>query len=152
MGLQQLPMDTYRTLSFQIPDRHRNAVFGRYAQKQVNMIRHRFTFQQLYSFLLTQFSKNLTNFSTQTSIKLASTVFWQYHNMLLTLPLDVGLTLPFFHGGSPCPSGPTSSENHYPKITQETAEPFEFSPAKPVDYGRFRIPLRRDFIAYQRPE
>jgi len=46
----------------------------------------------------------------------------------------VGLTLPIFHDGSPCPSGPASWENHFVKRTQETAEPFQFSPAEPVDY------------------
>jgi len=54
--------------------------------------------------------------------------------MVLTLPLHVGLTLPIFHDGSPCPSGPASWENHFVKNTQETAEPFKFSPAEPVDY------------------
>jgi hypothetical protein len=29
-------------------------------------------------------------------------------------------------------------ENHFVKTTQETAEPFQFSPAEPVDYYRFR--------------
>jgi len=47
----------------------------------------------------------------------------------------VGLTLPIFHDGSPCPSGPSSLlENHLTTKTQEMAEPFEFSPAEPVDY------------------
>jgi len=63
------------------------------------------------------------------------TLLMKYHNTVLTLPLDVGMTLPAFHDGSPCPSsGLVSSENHSPKTTQETAEPFQFSPAEPVDY------------------
>jgi hypothetical protein len=36
-------------------------------------------------------------------------------------------------------------ENHYQKITLETAEPFEFSPAEPVDYGRFSA---SDFLGF----
>ena len=35
---------------------------------------------------------------------------------------------------NPRPSGPTSLENHFVKNTQETAEPFKFSLAEPVDY------------------
>jgi len=100
----------------------------------MNMIQHRSTFDQLYLLLTTQLSKNLANLPTKPSIHSLFAVFWQYYNMVLTLPLHVGLTLPFFHNGSPCPSGPTSLENHFNKKTLETAEPFEFSPAEPVDY------------------
>jgi len=60
----------------------------------------------------------------------------KYHNMVLTLPLDVGMTLPVCHDGPPCSSGLASSQNHSLKTTQETAEPFQFSPAEPVDYRK----------------
>jgi len=53
--------------------------------------------------------------------------------MVLTLPLHVGLTLPIFHDSSPLPFGAFLKENYLPK-TLETAEPFQFSPAEPVDY------------------
>jgi hypothetical protein len=102
------------------------------------MIRHRFTFDQLDLLLTTQFSETLANLTAKPSIYGLLAVFWHYYNMVLTFPLDVGLTLPIFHDGSPCPAGPASLENHYQKITLETAEPFEFSPAEPVDYGRFK--------------
>ena len=66
------------------------------------------------------------------------TLLMKYHNMALTLLLDVDMALPAFHDGSPCPfSGLAPSENHSLKTTQETAEPFQFSPAEPVDYDRF---------------
>ncbi len=63
------------------------------------------------------------------------TLLIQYHSMALALPLNVGLTLPVYCADSSCPPGPVSLENHSEKRTQETAEPFEFSPAEPVDYG-----------------
>ena len=112
-------MNTNRTLAFEIPKRHRNTVAWRYTQKHMNMIRHRLTFQQLYLFLTTQLSKNLANLSTKPFIQSLFAVLWQYHNMVLTFPLHVGLTLPIFHNGSPCPSGPTSWENHSLKKTLE---------------------------------
>ena len=105
----------------------------------MNMIRYCFTFYQLDLFLRTQFSKNPANLPTKPSIQSLFAVFWQYYHMVLAFPLNVGLTLPFFHNGSPCPSGLSSLENHISKKTLETAEPFQFSPAEPVNYYRFRM-------------
>gem|GEM_PF-6207154 len=119
-------MNPNRTLAFEIPNRHRNTISRRHTQKHMNMIRHRLTFHQLDLLPATQLSENLANLHTKPSIQSLFAVLWQYHNMVLTLPLHVGMTLPVFHDGSPCPSGPTSLENHFLKNTQVTAEPVDY--------------------------
>ena len=130
-------MNPNRALALEKPYRHRNAVTGRYAQQHMDVIRHRFPFQQLDLLLTTQVAKNFANFLTKSSIQRLFAVFWQDDYMILTLPLHVGLTLPIFHDGSPRPSGPSLRENHYKHAG--TAEPDEFSPAELVDYYRFRF-------------
>jgi len=57
----QLAMDLYRRFPFEIPDEHRNAVFRRPAQNQMDMIRHRVPFDQLDLFLSTQLPDNFTD-------------------------------------------------------------------------------------------
>ena len=130
--LRDVSMNPNRTLAFEVPNRHRDAIPRRYAQQHMYVIRHCFAFQKLDFFLATQIPKNLANFPTNASIQCLFAVFWLYYHMILTLPLHVGLTLPIFHDGSPCPAGPSSRENHYKHAG--TAEPFEFSPAELVDY------------------
>ena len=131
-GTHQFAVNPDRTFALQISNSHSDTVLGRYTQQHMNMIGSRIAFQKLDIFLTTQFSYHLAYFLTKFSKLLFSSIFWYNNYMILTFPLHVGLTLPIFHDGSPCPSGPSSRENHYK--THVTAEPYKFSPAEPVDY------------------
>ncbi len=47
-------------------------------------------------------AENLPNLRTKTSVKLTPPVFWNYHNVILAVPLHVGLATPVLHFGSSC--------------------------------------------------
>jgi hypothetical protein len=86
------------------------------------MIRHRFTFQQVYVLLTTKIPQYVANLFTKTSIQGLLSIFWHDHYVVLTIPFDMGLTLPIFHNGSPGPNG-TFLRRTYTINTPETAEP-----------------------------
>jgi len=74
----------------------------------VDVGRHNLPFHQPDVPLSTQIPKYLANFPAKPSKKDLLAVFWKYHNVVLALPLHVGLTLPVFHDGPPRPTGPSS--------------------------------------------
>src|SRR6202040_3472662 len=122
----QFPMNAHRTLALQISHRHRDAVLGRDAQQQVDVIRQGVAFQKFDPLLPTKLPKNSSNFSASASKKLPLSVFWQNHNVVLAVPPHMGLATPIFHLDPPRPSGPSSGEDLF-IFSQETAEPVQFS-------------------------
>jgi hypothetical protein len=101
----------------------------------MDVIHHRMPFQQLDLLLPALLPKQRPNLLPQFSINDLLAILWYNHYMVLTLPLDVGLTLPIFHDSSPWSFGAFLRENYPTQTTHETAEPSQFSPAKPVVYG-----------------
>lgn len=71
------------------------------AQQHVDMAWYRLAFHRFHVLLSAQFPKNFADRSTCPSEKLLLAVLWQDHNVILALPLHVGLTLPILHDGSP---------------------------------------------------
>jgi len=94
---QQFPVDSDRTLPFQKPDHHRNAVPWRNAQTQVDMINYRFPFHQLHSSLPAQVPQNRPDPTSYPSEQYLVTILWYKHYMILAFPSDVGHALPILH-------------------------------------------------------
>jgi hypothetical protein len=69
-------MNPNRTLPFQVPYRHGNAVPRRHAQQHMNVVWKQMPLDQLDVLLPTQLPKNLSDFSPQPSIKHFSPVLW----------------------------------------------------------------------------
>ena len=126
------PMNSHRTLAIQISHRHCDAVLGRDAQQQVNVVRQGIALQKFDPLLPTKLPKNSSNFSACTSKKLSLPVFWQNHHVVLAVPPHMGLATPIFHLDPPRPSGPSSGEDLF-TFSQVTAEPVQFSPPEAVD-------------------
>src|SRR5271157_2762258 len=105
---QQLPVDPGRTLALQVPDRHGDAIPGGHAQQHVDVVRHCLTLHQLDILLTAQIPQDLPNSSPDLSVQHLATVLRKDHDVILTVPLHVGLALPIFHGGPPAPPGPSS--------------------------------------------
>jgi len=122
-------------LAFEVSDCHRDAVPRRHAQQHMNVIYHRMAFQQLELPLPAQLWKQIPDLVTQLSIDRLLAIFRYNHYTVPTFPLPVGLTLPLFYDRSPWPFGPFFKGNYPIERTHESAEPFQFSPAKPVAYG-----------------
>ena len=62
-------------------------------------------------------------------------VFWQDYNVIFALPFDRGLILPISQVWSCSVPGAFFLEDRFfNNFTQEIADPFQFSPAKPVVY------------------
>src|SRR5476651_1091773 len=100
-------MNPHRTLALQISHRHRDAVLGRDAQQQVDVVRQGVAFQKFYLLLSAKLPKNFSDFSASTSKKLPLPVLWQNHNVILADPPHMGLPMPIFHLDPPRPSGPS---------------------------------------------
>ncbi len=66
---KQLPVNLYRTLALQEADRVRDAVLRRNAQEQVQVVDHRFTFDQLHASLLAQFPQILSDPTPQPPVE-----------------------------------------------------------------------------------
>jgi len=98
----------------------------------MKMIYGSIAFQKPNIFLSTQFTYDFADRSAILFKLFLFPILWYNNNMVLTFPFHMGLTLPIFHFGSPCPQGPSSGEPLYAQ-THGTAEPYKFSPAKPVD-------------------
>ncbi len=94
---QQLSMDPYRTLPFQISDYMRYTILGWNAQAEVNVIRHRFPCLQFHPFLLAQLSNYRAHFGSQLAVKYFSTIFRDKHDMVFAIPFDMVLTFPLLH-------------------------------------------------------
>ncbi len=82
----QLMMDFDGTFPLQKSYRVLNTVFGRNAQTQVYLIRHRMPFEQFRSFLHTQFPKNPSDFPAHSAIKYFLSILRDKYNMILTFP------------------------------------------------------------------
>ncbi len=95
--LKQFPMDPNGTLTLQEPDRVGHAVLGRYAQAQVDVVRHRLPFQQFDSALTAQLPKNWANLMPQPSLEDFPAALRYHHYVVLALPPHMGQALPFVH-------------------------------------------------------
>ncbi len=95
--MQQLTMDTHRTLAFQKTYRVRHTVLGRDAQAQVNMVAHRMPFQQLNPLLLTQIPQDCANRCPQLSLDHFPSVFRNEDHVILAFPTHVCQTLKILH-------------------------------------------------------
>src|SRR5205823_3937140 len=130
---QHLAVDADGALALQVPHRHRDGILGRDADQHVDVVRHGFTFHQFHVLLPAQLPKDRADRFARPTEKLLLAVLWQDHNVVLALPLHVGLTLPIFHDGSPF--APRGLPQRRPSTATDagTAEPIEFSPPEAVD-------------------
>ena len=113
LGTKKFAMNPNRTLTLKVAYRHSYTKLRRYTQQQMEVVAGRIAFQKPYFFLPTQLSNN---FADRFAIFLKLFLFpilWYNNHMVLTFPFYMGLTLPIFHFGSPCPSGPSSGEPLY---------------------------------------
>ena len=60
-GPQHFPVDPDRAFALQVSHRHRDALLGRNAEQHVDVIRHRFVFDQLHVSLPAQFQKDFAD-------------------------------------------------------------------------------------------
>jgi len=96
---QELTMNPHRRLPLQKSDRVGNAVLGRYAQAQVNVVGQSVTLDQFDLMLTTQFANYLPDLSPQLAEEHLLPVFRNEHQMVLAVPSNVSLALPFSHDG-----------------------------------------------------
>ena len=94
--------------------------------------RQRIAIDQFDILLPTQLAENLSDLRTQASVELSPPVFWYDNDMILTVPLHMGLATPVFHLGSSRTLRGLPRED--PFYTPGTAEPSEYSPAELVVY------------------
>ncbi len=113
-------VNTNRTFAFKISYRYRYAVLWRNAQQHMNMVAGQITLQQRNSFLSAQFTNNLADRFAMFFKGFLFTVLWYYYNMILTFPFYMGLTLPIFYFGSPCPFRPSSGEPLYKRWERQS--------------------------------
>ncbi len=131
LGTKKLAMNPNRTFALKIPYRHSYAKLRRHTEQHMKVITGSIAFQQTNIFLSTQLANNFADRFAIFFKLFLFPVLWYNDNMILAFPFYMGLTLPIFHFGSPCPPGPSSGEPLYEK-THQTAEPYKFSPAEPV--------------------
>jgi len=79
-----------RRFPFDIPDQHCNAVLSRYSQNQVDMIRHRVSFDKLDLFLPTQLPHSLTDSFAHLTKENFSPVLGDDNNVVFALPFHMG--------------------------------------------------------------
>src|SRR4051812_36564003 len=108
LGVQQLPVDPGRTLPLPVADRYRDAVSWRHAQQHVDVVRHCLPFHKLDILLPAQVPQDLADAPTDPPVQPLATVLREDHDVILAVPLHVGLTLPILHGRSSYPEGPSS--------------------------------------------
>lgn len=96
-GFQHLPVDSYRALALQISDGMGNTVLGWNTQQHVDMIRHRFSFQQIDPALPTKFPDDFSNLFSHTPVQHFPSVFRDDDHMILAFPLYMCLTSIVFH-------------------------------------------------------
>ena len=103
---EQFPMNSHCTLSFQVSNRHCDAVLRWNAQQHVKMVGHRMPFQQFNPLLTAQLPQNLADLFPAASKQPPLPVLWNDHHVVLALPLHMGLTTPIFHlRSAPAPRG-----------------------------------------------
>src|SRR5271157_4849757 len=103
--VQQLPVDPGRTLALQVADRHGDAALRGHAQQHVDVVRHCLTLHQLDILLPAQISQDLPDASPHPPVQHLATVLREDDDVILAVPLHVGLALPILHGGLPAPRG-----------------------------------------------
>jgi hypothetical protein len=99
----------------------------------MNMIWLSVPLLQSDALLSAEVPKNLTDLFTTFPQEHFLTVLWYDHDVVLTIPLHMRLTLPVLHGDPPWPLRGLPWEDRL-VFTQEMAEPLQFSPAELVDY------------------
>jgi len=113
-------MNSNRTFAFKIPYRHRYTILRRNTQQHMKVIGGRIAFQQPNIFLSAQFTNNLADRFAMFFKVFLFPVLWYNHHVILTFPFYMGLTLPIFHFGSPCPFGPSSGEPLYKRWKRQS--------------------------------
>ena len=113
-------MNTNRTFAFKVSYRHCYAILGSNAQQHMNVVAGQITLQQLNTFLSAQFTHNLADRCAMFFKVFLFSILWYYNNMILTFPFYMGLTLPIFHFGSPCPEGLSSGEPLYKSLERQS--------------------------------
>ena len=76
-----------------------------HAQQHVDVVRHCLTLHQLDILLAAQVPKDLPDASSYPSVQHLATVLREDYDVILAVPLHVGLTLPILQGGPPAPRG-----------------------------------------------
>ncbi len=73
-----------------------------------DVIRHCLPLHKLDILLAAQIPQDLPDAPPDSPVQHLATVLRENHDVILAVPLHVGLTLPLFHGRSSCPEGPSS--------------------------------------------
>ena len=124
--LQQGAVDANGTLAFQKTNRVCHTVLGRNAQAHMDMVGLQVPFQQLDPSLTTQLTQDRTHLLSQATVQHLPSVLWYDHNVILTLPLHVGQTLPFVHRSLLVPRGPSQERSlctfHCARYTPDRSE------------------------------
>ena len=89
-----------RTLPFDIPNHTGYCHLRRYADQEVNVIRHYVPFFDQTSSLFCQSAKNRAYVFSQHPKQLFSSIFWDENNMIFALPSCMAQALVVFHGDS----------------------------------------------------
>jgi hypothetical protein len=136
LAAQKLPMDPDRRLALQKTDGIGHAIFRRNAETQVHMIWHRVALYQLNALLLAQLPQNRSNTSSKLPIDDTASVLWDKNYVILAVPSDVRLALPFSHGDllSSERGGSSKGGLSYISVHDGTAEPLGVSPPEAVAY------------------
>ena len=113
LGTKKFAMNPNRTLTLKIAYRHSYTKLRRHTQQQMKVVAGRIAFQKPNIFLSTQLSNDFADRFAIFFKLFLFPILWYNNHMVLTFPFYMGLTLPIFHFGSPCPSGPSSGEPLY---------------------------------------
>lgn len=95
--LQHLPVNSYRALSLQKPNRMGDTVLRRNTQQHVHVIRHHLPFQQFDPPLPTKLPDDLSNLLPDSPVQNFPSVFRDDHHMILAFPLYMCFTSIIFH-------------------------------------------------------
>src|SRR5467141_1412870 len=129
-------MDPDGRLALQKTDSIRHTIFRGNAQTQVDMIGHGVALYQLNALLLAQFAQHRPNTPSELPIDHTASVLWDKNYVILAIPSDVRLALPFSHRDllSSERGGSLKGGLYYISVHDGTAEPLGVSPPEAVAY------------------
>src|SRR5262249_45791172 len=103
----------------------------RHAQQHVDLVWHCLTLHQFDILLTAQVPQDLADAPSEPSVQHLATVLRKDHDVILAVPLDMGLTLPILHGGPPAPRGlPRGGPSH---LHAGNGRAFRVAPPEAVD-------------------
>src|SRR4029450_11666345 len=136
LASQKLPMNTDCRLALEPSDRIGPTVCRGNAQTQMHMIRHRMPLHHLDTLVLAEFAQDTSDTPPQLRIQDTLAVLWDKNYVILAIPADVRLALPFSHGSllSSERGGSLKGGSYFIWMHDGTAEPLQVSPPEAVAY------------------